>query len=174
MPPLRPDELMHYGIPRRSGRYPYGSGDRPYQSTGEKHGLSGYFQRKKQKKEQEKILEKERHDANKGNVLQRGSATQVLKYKGELTNEELSRVIRRLELEGKLKEYSSKEVTTSMQKIDEMMKNMKTITNWANIGTDSYNTFASIYNATEAGKKKPMTFVQKANQNVDKKDKKKK
>lgn len=24
-------ELYHYGIPRKSGRYPYGSGDRPYQ-----------------------------------------------------------------------------------------------------------------------------------------------
>ena len=26
--------LMHYGIKRRSGRYPYGSGEDPYQSTG--------------------------------------------------------------------------------------------------------------------------------------------
>lgn len=25
------DELMHYGMPRRSGRYPWGSGDNPYQ-----------------------------------------------------------------------------------------------------------------------------------------------
>lgn len=25
------DDLMHYGIKRRSGRYPYGSGERPYQ-----------------------------------------------------------------------------------------------------------------------------------------------
>ena len=25
------NELYHYGIPRRSGRYPYGSGERPYQ-----------------------------------------------------------------------------------------------------------------------------------------------
>lgn len=28
---LNPDELMHYGMPRRSGRYPWGSGDDPYQ-----------------------------------------------------------------------------------------------------------------------------------------------
>ena len=27
--------LMHYGIKRRSGRYPYGSGDNPYQRTGD-------------------------------------------------------------------------------------------------------------------------------------------
>ena len=25
------DELMHYGMPRRSGRYPWGSGENPYQ-----------------------------------------------------------------------------------------------------------------------------------------------
>ena len=29
------DELCHYGIPRRSGRYPWGSGDDPYQRTGD-------------------------------------------------------------------------------------------------------------------------------------------
>ena len=29
------DILMHYGIKRRSGRYPYGSGDNPYQRTGD-------------------------------------------------------------------------------------------------------------------------------------------
>lgn len=27
------NELYHYGMPRRSGRYPYGSGDRPFQSA---------------------------------------------------------------------------------------------------------------------------------------------
>lgn len=25
------NEIYHYGIPRRSGRYPYGSGERPFQ-----------------------------------------------------------------------------------------------------------------------------------------------
>ena len=29
--PVAEDYLMHYGIKRRSGRYPYGSGDDPYQ-----------------------------------------------------------------------------------------------------------------------------------------------
>lgn len=31
MCPITEDELMHYGMPRRSGRYPYGSGEDPYQ-----------------------------------------------------------------------------------------------------------------------------------------------
>ena len=29
------DELMHYGVKRRSGRYPWGSGDNPYQHSGD-------------------------------------------------------------------------------------------------------------------------------------------
>ena len=28
---IESDTLEHYGMPRRSGRYPYGSGDDPYQ-----------------------------------------------------------------------------------------------------------------------------------------------
>lgn len=32
------DELYHYGMPKRSGRYPYGSGDRPYQHGTRKAG----------------------------------------------------------------------------------------------------------------------------------------
>lgn len=38
------NELYHYGIPRRSGRYPYGSGDRPYQ------------RQEKQKNRKEKVI----------------------------------------------------------------------------------------------------------------------
>ena len=43
------DILMHYGVKRRSGRYPWGSGENPYQHSGdflsrveelEKQGLS--------------------------------------------------------------------------------------------------------------------------------------
>lgn len=29
--PIKPNEIYHYGMPERSGRYAWGSGDRPYQ-----------------------------------------------------------------------------------------------------------------------------------------------
>lgn len=35
MNPIAEDILMHYGIEKRSGRYPYGSGDNPYQHSGD-------------------------------------------------------------------------------------------------------------------------------------------
>ena len=38
---LTDDILMHYGMPRRSGRYPWGSGDNPYQQSGDFLSLCG-------------------------------------------------------------------------------------------------------------------------------------
>ena len=35
MNPIAEDILKHYGMPRRSGRYPWGSGDNPYQRSGD-------------------------------------------------------------------------------------------------------------------------------------------
>ena len=35
MDPKQDNVLMHYGTPRHSGRYPWGSGDNPYQHSGD-------------------------------------------------------------------------------------------------------------------------------------------
>ena len=35
MNPIAEDILKHYGMPRRSGRYPWGSGKNPYQRSGD-------------------------------------------------------------------------------------------------------------------------------------------
>lgn len=35
MNPITEEILMHYGMPRRSGRYPWGSGENPYQHSGD-------------------------------------------------------------------------------------------------------------------------------------------
>ena len=43
MNPIAEDILMHYGMPRRSGRYPWGSGDDPYQ-----HGSRDFLGRVEQ------------------------------------------------------------------------------------------------------------------------------
>jgi len=46
MNPVAEDILMHYGTPRHSGRYPYGSGENPHQRTGDL--LSRYEELKNQ------------------------------------------------------------------------------------------------------------------------------
>lgn len=49
------DELLHYGMPRRSGRYPWGSGKEPYQHSGD--FLSRVEELKKQGMSEKQIAE---------------------------------------------------------------------------------------------------------------------
>lgn len=174
--------LIHGGP--GSGRYPLGSGNRPYQkfegSKGRSSGISGYIksirlkkaeqQQQKAKDEEkhrhmEEELRKRQHDADKERVLREGTATEVLKYQGELTNQELQNAFTRLNLETQLRNLSQKEITTAMDKFDKIMKTVKTGTEWAKIGTDTYNTIAQIYNATPEGQTKPLTLVGKGDGN---------
>lgn len=162
------NELMHYGVKRRSGRYPFGSGSRPYQSM--KKGISGLVQKHKKKqqikkrnenlkKAREKAAENRRLAADKDRVLKSGTAREVMRYKGKLTNDELRNAVTRLNLEKQLKEYASNEVKSNMQKIDQAMKSAKQVGEWAKTGTDLYNQMARIYNSTENGRRRPMTLV---------------
>lgn len=163
-----------------SGRYPLGSGDRPYQkfegSRRKSGGISGYIKQRKAKKAEEqqqkqrneelrKRMEaeqkKRQHDADKERVLQKGTATEVMKYRGEVTNQELKNAVTRLKLENDLRDLSQNEIKTTVDKVDKMMKTIETGTGWLRIGTDAYNTFAAIYNATPDGQSKPLTLVGK-------------
>lgn len=163
-----------------SGRYPLGSGDRPYQKFegGRKRssGIVGYIKSRKEKRAEEKQIrakneearrkaESERRerqlDSDKERVLREGSATEVLKYQGRLTNQELQQAFNRLNLETNLRNMSQKEIKTKVDKVDEVMKMIKTGTEWAKIGTDTYNTLAQIWNATPEGQKEPLPIVGK-------------
>lgn len=160
------EDLLHIGTKKHSGRYPYGSGKRPYQ----REKKDGYFQRIKQRKtekqlrekiqrEKEAAEEKRRHDADKERVLRAGTATEVLKYQGELTQKQLEAAYNRIDWENKLRNISAKEIQTNMQKIDRAMDDIKTVTNWTKTAIEAYNTLAKIYNATDAGKENPWPLV---------------
>lgn len=156
---MQQNELIHFGIPRRSGRYPWGSGARPFQSGG---GPISKRQSKKSEKtraKQEAKMTPEEREAEKQRVLKTGSASEILRYKGELSNQEMQQAVTRLNLEAQLSNLSAKEIESGMQKIDKVMKGVKTGTEWVKIGTDTYNTFAKLYNATEEGQKNPLTLV---------------
>lgn len=163
-----------------SGRYPWGSGNRPYQrlegSKRKNSGISGYIKSRKEKKAEENqrkaIIEAQKKASeeaekqrklteDKERVLREGSATEVLKYQGQLTNQELQNAFTRLNLEKQLRGLSRSEIKTAVDKVDNIMKTIKTGTEWAKIGTDTYNTFAAIYNATPDGQKKPLNLVGK-------------
>ena len=91
------DELYHYGRSKRdgakrgSGRYPLGSGDRPNQrwvAFGSKSRAG------------------EKSEADKQRAIKSGTARDVLRYKGELTNKELQDAVNRLRLEKQLEEIN--------------------------------------------------------------------
>lgn len=154
------DELLHFGIKRRSGRYPWGSGERPYQSGGGGAPVKKTRKQKRDEKRAAKTAEAQRkHVEERNTVLQRGSASQVKSYLGELTNQELRDVTTRLNLEKQINEMSSKEIKTNMQKIDKAMQTIKKVDEWSKIGTSMYNTLVSVYNSTEEGRKNPMRKI---------------
>lgn len=175
------NELYHYGIPRRSGRYPYGSGDRPYQSSGgvstRKVSRSGRLTIRQrianrraaaQKASKEKEMKREQearaqHERNKERVLREGTALELKEYANELSNAELESAIKRLELNKKLNSYSKKEVQTTFDKVDNFMSKAGKVNNWATTSINAYNNvqqFKKIYDELykqaqkQAGKEK--------------------
>lgn len=93
--------LEHYGIPRRSGRYPWGSGSRPFQGdsaaakSSEKTGSSG--------KSGKTGLFK------KGKTKTRSSEEDL----SEISSEELQKKINRIQLEKQYRDLTTKPKTVS-------------------------------------------------------------
>lgn len=102
------NELYHFGIPRRSGRYPWGSGDRPFQSSG------GKATKKNKRKS-----EREQRSAQKEHQKQ----LQLQKRKQELYYG--------LDLKQKLSSYSQEEIDYFLDKMGEMMANSYNPKYWA-------------------------------------------
>lgn len=183
------NELFHIGVKGRSGRYPYGSGERPYQDRERATGIRGRIQTKRAEKkykemmkkrdelmEQARLAEEKQKSlvANKERVLRSGGPKELLQYKGQLTNREYEDAFKRLEYEQKLMAMTPSEYATNMKKIDNFMKQVKTVQQWADIGTDLYNSMARIYNTTDEGQKNPWRLVNKGQpqgQKDQKKDK---
>lgn len=85
--------LEHYGIPRRSGRYPWGSGSRPFQGdsaaakSSEKAGSSGKSGKTKTRSSEEDL--------------------------SEISSEELQKKINRIQLEKQYRDLTTKPKTVS-------------------------------------------------------------
>lgn len=100
------DHLAHYGLPRRSGRYKWGSGKDPYQSlerkrhlkkavkAGEHYVKSKLGSSKRAHKKAAKAREKEENEKAKANKYRDEKA-----YVKSLSDEELRRIINRDSME---------------------------------------------------------------------------
>ena len=98
------DHLEHYGLPRRSGRYKWGSGKDPYQSTGgkrsfKKTALAGerYIKSKLAKKKAAKAREKEENE--KAKEQRKNKYRNEKAYVKSLSDEELRKINARDQME---------------------------------------------------------------------------
>lgn len=173
--PVKPSDILHYGVKGKSGRYPWGSGGRPYQRLEKpRGGIIGFLRSRKEKKAEQtaEALEKEKESrkAEKERVIKEGSATEVLAFNKDLTNEERQRAITRLNLEAQLNSLSAREKAEAMNAIDNAFKTIRKGTEWARIGIEANNLIADIYNNTEEGKKNPWPVIgKKSDKNKDSK-----
>lgn len=130
------DDLIHFGIKRRSGRYPYGSGERPFQGEG------GRLSRRK--KEVKKTFQSE--EEKQKFLKTASSATEIIQYQDELTNNELQNALNRIKTTRELRNISKREINAAWDAVDDAMKKVGKVKNWANIGVGSYWVIVEIIN----------------------------
>lgn len=171
------DTLYHHGIlgmkwgHKNGPPYPLGASDH---SASEKK--AGWFKSlkakraaKKLNKKRAKSLEKARiarrkkaaekkaHDTlmkNKDKVLAKGSASELMRYRGEITNQELRTAIDRLDLEKRLSSYSAAEKDAFRKKVDRAVAWGNTISDAYNAGSKLYNAYVDIHNAVSPAEDK--------------------
>lgn len=94
---MNQSRLIHYGIPRRSGRYPWGSGKNPYQGDDIKKSKSS--------------------GDSKSNSSKKSSTNPK-----KMTDEELKKKIERLELEKRYKDLSKAQVSEGKRFVFDILK----------------------------------------------------
>lgn len=151
------EELEHYGIPRKSGRYPWGSGENPYH-----HGASSPFGRLRERRLEKKKaaaktaqlekarqakIDKAEYEKKKQAALKSGSAKELMPYLRDLTDDELRTAKNRIQMEAEFRSLAVKEAAAGNPKVALAMAKAERITNQANTAINAYNTTAKVYNA---------------------------
>lgn len=173
------DELYHWGIPgqvhgvRRfqnydgsltpEGRARYGVGAPRKKSWKEKRAEKKRAKQRKAALKKANIAKKAKAeaakkqailDANKDKVLKSGSASDVMKYKGQLTNDELNRALNRIQWERQLASISAQEKQSNWEKMDRIMDRVGKTADYISTGTRLYDSTAKVYNAFFAKEEK--------------------
>lgn len=139
------DELYHHGIKgmkwgvrRTPAQLGHPTGKKKKLSRKQKKALEAARNSKKTKAELE---------AEKKKALESGSASDVLKYKGKLSNQELQTALTRLNLERQLSDLSGREVKSGKAKLDSIAGKLESTRNLAEKGINLWNTAAKVANS---------------------------
>ncbi len=158
-----PNYLAHYGIlGMRWGVRRYQNKDGSLTAEGRRRaGLKNESPRhkpsnaRKLAKQREENLRKAREakeakrvfEENKTKALEKGNATEVLKFKGHLTNQELQAAFNRINLEKQLASISASETKGTWDKMDSIIEKIGKARNYTEKGIEAYNTLAKIHNS---------------------------
>lgn len=170
------DELYHHGILgqkwgiRRFQPYPkgvkkgkeVGEASRKVLRSGTSEGpisrAKNILQKRDQKRRLEEDKQKEQDRINrqkeKERVLKEGTATEVLKYKNELTTQQLKDASERIQWTNKLSAYSEQEKRKAFNTIDKYMKTAKSVNDWVSTGLSTKKNIDSIMDILEQSSKK--------------------
>lgn len=148
--------LMHSGRSKRdgakvgSGRYPLGSGERPFQADESKRKHRGLFKKNKQKTLPKKLHEEEKKDdelteEKKKQIIESGDISSAYKYRKHLTNAEIDAVILRNNKEKSLAELMPKK-KTGMEYVEKTADTMQKVAKFVNSGINVWNASARVIN----------------------------
>ena len=90
---------------------------------------------------------KEQREKEKKLALEKGTAADVLKFKGELTNKEMQDAVNRINLEKQLSSLSKVDVKSTWDKMDSLVNTAVKIKDYANKGIEMYNLIAKVHNS---------------------------
>lgn len=101
----------------------------------------------KKKAEAEEQKKKEEYETEKQKAVKSGSAADVLKFKGDLTPQEMQYAMSRIQWEQNMKGISDKEAASSKNKAEKYISRLNKTVDVVTTTSKAYNTFANIYNA---------------------------
>lgn len=136
---MNSNELYHVGVLgmrwgiRRS---------KTQQGRGSKKSSESSLEKARQAKQ-----DKKKHEEEKQTALKKGSARDILKFKGDLTNQEMQTALGRINLEKQLFDMSAKETKKGMDKVNSIMNKVDQVNANVNKGVNAYNTVARINNS---------------------------
>lgn len=143
------DELYHYG---RKGMKWYQNIFTSGRSSGSKKRSKALKKARKAKakkaKEAKKVAEEQANlEAEKRKAIETGSVSDVMKFKGTYTANEMNFISTRLNWEKNMNDLQAKEISKGKASADGVMDKVGKLTDHVNTGAKAWNTFANVYNA---------------------------
>lgn len=112
-----------------------------------RYGVDDPKKAKEKKRETKEKETKEQYNSRKEKALRAGSAEEILKFQGNLSNKELQDAIARIGFEKQLKDISNADKKTMTDKIKDLGDKVETVDKATQKGVSLWNTVAKVVNS---------------------------